>query len=113
LQVRAATKVDPETSLDVALGLSSYQSLQVKNYISGSLLLAGGLALIFAGTAESSGLVSLGNNVGAASELFGYSALVINVLVGFFSDPSSNWLSARLFEWDVEGYRKKAITCGV
>jgi hypothetical protein len=110
--VRAATKVDPETSLDVALGLSSYQALQVKNYISGSLMLAGGLALIFAGTAESSGLVSLGN-VGAGSELFGYSALVINVLVGFFSDQSSNWLSARLFEWDVEGYRKKAITCGV
>jgi len=110
LQVRAATKIDPDTPLDVALGLSSYKALQVKNYISGSLMLLGGFGLIFAGAAESSGLVTLGS-LAPAIELFGYTALVLNVLVGLFSDESSNWLSGRLFDLDFQGYRKRAITC--
>jgi hypothetical protein len=62
------------------------------------------------GAAESSGLVTLGS-LAPAIELFGYAALVLNVLVGLFSDESSNWLSGRLFDLDFQGYRKRAITC--
>jgi len=109
-QVRAITGVADETNLDIPLGVSSYKALQYKNYASGGLMFVGGLGLIIAGAAENTGMVALGK-VGPAIESFGYGALILNILAGFFSDQTSNWMSSRLFQFDVTGYRKRAVTC--
>ena len=109
-QVRAATQIAAEISLDSALGVSAYTALQFKNYFSGSLMLAGGIGLILAGAAETSGAMAVGS-AGPAIEVFGYAALLFNILIGIFNEDTSALLSRQLYAWDVGDYRQRAITC--
>ena len=59
--------------------------------------------LLVAGTAESQGMLEFGS-VGPGIERFGYGALLLNILIGIFSEESSDWLSKQMFQFDVFGY---------
>eukprot|EP00281_Chroomonas_sp_CCMP1168_P024512 CAMPEP_0206230284 /NCGR_PEP_ID=MMETSP0047_2-20121206/10171_1 /ASSEMBLY_ACC=CAM_ASM_000192 /TAXON_ID=195065 /ORGANISM="Chroomonas mesostigmatica_cf, Strain CCMP1168" /LENGTH=493 /DNA_ID=CAMNT_0053653685 /DNA_START=230 /DNA_END=1711 /DNA_ORIENTATION=+ len=106
-QLLRITKIE-EGQADKKLGVTSYRALQLKNQVMGSIMLAGGLGLLLEGATEGSAV-----STGGAQFLiaFGYSALLLNVLMGFFAQQTNEWICKKLYDVNFDDYQERALLC--
>lgn len=107
--LRASGVQDGE--VDRFLGVNGFKALSVKNGFSATLMLLGGLGLIYASFLGGSGALPKDQAAASALTTAGYGALVINVALGLFSQQSNDWLATQLHRLDYDRYAERALVC--